>query len=175
MHAAASSGFHQTPTLLARWPGSPPELGRRFRRGEPRLPRRPGPHAPESPRSGGFVCFEALLPPRVGTRTAPLSQPPHGPSSPGLGPSRAFLRSSLGPSSDPADHSVRRGLAFATTKGATPRRQVKPGRPCGRHDLVGVRRAGLLRTDPCRLSAAALPPSTLERPTVTERSWSSEV
>jgi len=37
------------------------------RAGRRRLPRRPGPHAPESPRSGGFRCFEALLPPRVRT------------------------------------------------------------------------------------------------------------
>jgi len=42
----------------------------------------------------------------------------------GLRPSRAFLRSSLGPF-DPADHSVHRGLAPATTKEAIPRRQVR--------------------------------------------------
>jgi len=49
---------------LARWPGSTPELDRRFRRGEPRLPRRSGSRSPGSARSDGFVCFEALLPPR---------------------------------------------------------------------------------------------------------------
>jgi len=40
--------------------------------------------------------------------------------------SRALIRSSLGPSHDPADHSVRRGLVTAVAKGATPRRQVRP-------------------------------------------------
>jgi len=44
------------------------------RAGPRRLPRRPGPHAPESPRSGGFGCFEAFLPPRVRAHGALLSQ-----------------------------------------------------------------------------------------------------
>jgi hypothetical protein len=91
-----------------------------------RLPRRPGPHAPESPRSGGFGCFEAFLPPRVRAHGAPLSRTHRGRCSPGLCLSRALFRSSLGPSHDPADHSVRRGLVTAVAKGATPRRQVKP-------------------------------------------------
>lgn len=134
-----------TPALVARWPGFPPELGHRFRlsapravaRGAPglrtlsrtsrrRLPRRPGSHAPESPRSGGFRCFEAFLPPRVRAHDEPLSQPRHGRCSPGFRLSRALIRSSLGPSHDPADHSVRRGLVTAVAKGATPRRQVRP-------------------------------------------------
>jgi hypothetical protein len=134
------------------------------RTGLQRLPRRPGPHAPESPRSGGFGCFEALLLPRVRAHGAPLSRTHRGRCSPGLCPSRALIRSSLGPSHDPADHSVRRRLVTAVAKGATPRRQVRPERPCGRHDLVGVRPAGRLRISPCRLSAAVLPPSTLEPP-----------
>jgi hypothetical protein len=96
------------------------------RAGLRRLPRRPGPHAPESPRSGGFRCFEAFLPPRVRARDAPLSRTRHGRCSPGLRPSRALIRSSLGPSHDPADHSVRRRLVTAVAKGATPRRQVRP-------------------------------------------------
>jgi hypothetical protein len=125
---------------------------------------RPGPRTPESPRSGDFGCFEAFLPPRVRAHDAPLSRTRRGRCSPGLCPSRALIRSSLGPSHDPADHSVRRGLVSAVTKGATPRHQVKSERPRGRHDLVGVRSAGRLRTDPYRLSAAALPPTTFEPP-----------
>lgn len=96
------------------------------RTGRRRLPRRPGAHAPESPRSGGFGCFEAFLPPRVRARGALLSQPRRGRCSPGSCLSRALIRSSLGPSHDPADHSVRRGLVTAVAKGATPRRQVRP-------------------------------------------------
>jgi hypothetical protein len=83
-------------------------------------------HAPESPRSGGFGCFEAFLPPRVRAHGAPLSRTHRRRCSPGLCPSRALIRSSLGPSHDPADHSVRRGLVTAVAEGATPRRQVKP-------------------------------------------------
>jgi hypothetical protein len=96
------------------------------RTGLRRLPRRPGPHAPESPRSGGFRCFEAFLPPRVRAHGAPLSRTHRSRCSPGLCPSRALIRSSLGPSHDPADHSVRRRLVTAVAKGATPRRQVRP-------------------------------------------------
>lgn len=50
----------------------PPELGRRFGRVLPRLPRRRGPHPPGPPRSCGFVCFEALIPPRIGTHVRRL-------------------------------------------------------------------------------------------------------
>lgn len=78
-----SSGFHRRPRL---WRGGldPPGARTSFpslsstrfraqsarlrtlsRAGLRRLPRRPGSHAPESPRSGGFGCFEAFLPPRV--------------------------------------------------------------------------------------------------------------
>jgi hypothetical protein len=76
----------------------------------------------------------------------------------GLRLSRALIRSSLGPLHDPVDRSVHRGLVSAGAKGATLRHQVKPGRPHGHHDLVGGRSAGRLRTEPCRLSAAVLPP-----------------
>jgi hypothetical protein len=172
MRAISSSGFHQTPALVTRWPDSPrssdtvsaARLRTLSRTGLQRLPRRPGPHAPESPRSGGFGCFEAFLPPRVRAHGVLLSQPHRGRCSPGLCLSRALIRSSLGPSHDPADHSVRRGLVTAEAKGANPSPPGEAGRPCGRHDLVGVRSAGRLQTGPYRLSAAVLPPSTLEPP-----------
>jgi len=172
MLASSSSGLHRRPRFRRGGLVSPrssdtvstARLRTFSRAGLRRLPRRPGSRAPESPRSGGFGCFEALLPPRVRAHGALLSQPHRGRCSPGLCLSRALIRSSLGPSHDPADHSVRRRLVTAVAKGATPRRQVRPERPCGRHDLVGVRSAGRLQTGPCHLSAAVLPPSTLESP-----------
>lgn len=95
------SGFHRRPRLATRWPGSPPELGHRFHRacayapigfpGALTLPAHLG------QRRSGFGCFEALIPPR--SRTAGAAEATfHGPCSPGLRPSRAFLRSSLGAS-----------------------------------------------------------------------------
>jgi hypothetical protein len=134
MRVTSSSGFHRRPRL---WRGglvtprssdtvSTARLRTLSRTGPQRLPRRPGSHAPESPRSGGFGCFEAFLPPRVRARSAPLSRTHPGRCSPGLRLSRALIRSSLGPSHDPADHSVRRRLVTAVAKGATPRRQVRP-------------------------------------------------
>jgi len=134
MRAISSSGFHQTPALVTRWPDSSrssdtvsaARLRTLSRAGPQRLPRRPGPRAPESPRSGGFGCFGALLPPRVRAHGEPLSRPTAAGALLGFRPSRALIRSSLGPSHDPADHSVRRRLVTAVAKGATPRRQVRP-------------------------------------------------
>jgi hypothetical protein len=134
MRAISSPGLHRRPRL---WRGglvaprssdtvSTARLRTLSRAGLQRLPRRPGPHAPESPRSGAFGCFEALLPPRVRAHGAPLSRTHRGRCSPGFCLSRALIRSSLGPSHDPADHSVRRVLVTAVAKGATLRRQVKP-------------------------------------------------
>lgn len=60
------------------------------RTGLRRLPRRPGTHAPGPPRSGGFRCFEAFLPPRVRAHGAPLSRTHRSRCSPGLCPSRAL-------------------------------------------------------------------------------------
>ena len=134
MHASSSSGFRRRPRSWRGGLASPrssdtvsaARLRTLSRAGPQRLPRRPGSHAPESPRSGGFGCFEALLPPRVRAHGEPLSRTHRGRCSPGFCLSRALIRSSLGPSHDPADHSVRRALVTAVAKGATPRRQVKP-------------------------------------------------
>lgn len=194
MHETASPGFPRRPRLATRWPGSRPELDRRFHLSAPHavalwstrnrtlsrtarrwLPRRSGPHAPESPRSGGFGCFEAFLPPRVRSHGRPLSRTHRGRCSPGLCPSRALIRSSLGPSHDPADHSVRRGLVTAVAKGATPRRQVKPddlaaattsSAPDPQGDCGPVRAAS--RRQPCL-------PRPWSRPCETSSPWSSEV
>jgi len=158
MHAISSSGLHRLPRS---WRGglvaprssdtvSTARLRTLSRAGLRRLPRCPGPHAPESPRSGGFGCFEALLPPRVRAHDAPLSRTRRGRCSPGLCLSRALIRSSLGPSHDPADHSVRRRLVTAVAKGATPRRQVRPD------DLAAARTSSA--SDPqgdCRAARAA--------------------
>jgi hypothetical protein len=139
-----------------------------------RIPRRPDPARP--PGTSDVPASAASKPssPREAVprrrRSAAAAR-----CSRGLRPSRAFLRSSLGACVDPADRSVRRALACATTRRATPRRQVRPPRPCDRCDLVGVRPAGRLRIGTCRLSATTLPPSTLERLTVIGRPGSSEV
>jgi hypothetical protein len=62
-----------------------------------RLPRRPDPVRPPGLGRSGFGCFEALIPPR--SRTAGAAEATfHGRCSPGLRPSRALLRSSLGTS-----------------------------------------------------------------------------
>lgn len=192
MHRAASSGFHRRPRLTARWPGSPrASLSRRplsgarppfpsfspsrsrarsarlhalSRAGRRRLPRRSGPRAPDAPRSGDFVCFEALLPPRVRAHDAPLSRTHRGRCSPGLGPSRALIRSSLGPSLTRRTVPSAAGLVTAMTAGATRRHQVKSDDLAAATTSSAHRPAGRLRVGPCRLSAAALPPSTLETP-----------
>jgi hypothetical protein len=123
------SGFHRRPRREARWPGSPPELGASFpprARVRPhRLPRRPGPRSPTwAARRAGFVCFEALIPPR--SRTAAVDEATYrGRCSPGLRPSRAFLRSSLEPSY-PADRSVHLRASVRDDGERSPRRQVKP-------------------------------------------------
>jgi len=139
-----------------------------------RLPRRPDLARPPGPSDVPASAASKPSSPREAVPRRRRSAVA-APCSPGLRPSRAFLRSSLGACVDPADRSVRRALACATTRRATPRRQVRPMRPCDRCDLVGVRSAGRLRTGTCRLSATTLPPSTLERLTVIGRPGSSEV
>jgi hypothetical protein len=74
-----------------------------------RLPRRPGPHAPDSPRSGGFVRFEALFPPRGrGSRRSgfPVTPPPMAPL--GVPPLQ-----SLAPVEPRVLHSTRRTIPSA--------------------------------------------------------------
>jgi hypothetical protein len=56
------------------------------------------------------------------------------------------------------------GLVTAIAKGATPRDQVKSDDLAAATTSSAFRPAGRLRIGPCRLSAAALPPSTLETP-----------
>jgi hypothetical protein len=95
------SGFHRRPRLSTRWPGSPPELGHRFRRA----------------RAYARIGFPGALttPAHLGRATTPASSASkpsspreavprcrrsgvRGRCSPGLRPSRALLRSSLEPS-----------------------------------------------------------------------------
>jgi len=163
MHVAASSGFHRRPRSRAvAW--ILPELRRRFHRWQ----------------ANGFLdalsaVHRAHLVPVASAASKRYS--PHesvardGRVSPsaaarallGFRPSRALLRSSLGSFIDPVDHSVHRGASTAATGRATPRRWVRPLRPCGRVGLVSAYRSALrTRTGTCRLSATTLPPTTLE-------------
>lgn len=132
-----------------------------------RLPRRLEPPAPSPPRSGGFGCFEASLPPRSRCERRSGLPSRRCPCSPGLPPLQSLPPVEPRVLFDPADHSVRRGASTAATGRATPRRWVRPLRPHGRVGLVGAYRSALrTRTGTCRLSATTLPPSTLE-PAVT--------
>jgi hypothetical protein len=144
------------------WPGSSPELGRRFGRGvnrvvlddlglvhrahlvptassasKPRSPRRVRARPRRSP-----VAHEPMLswalPLQSLAPTEPRVLVPDGP----FRPPRASVRD---------DEPVRPA-----------RRQVRAVQPRGRAGLIGARRPGATGDRACRLSTAPLPPSTLE-------------
>jgi hypothetical protein len=144
MRAISSSGFHRRPRS---WRGGlashrnsdtvsvfqPLALSRSGRPASHALAHGPSATSPTSWTSRTGVTpfrwlrlLRSFSPPASPFPCALLSQTRRGRCSPGLRLSRALIRSSLGPSHDPADHSVRRGLVTAVAKGATPRRQVRP-------------------------------------------------
>jgi hypothetical protein len=153
----------------ARWPGSPPELGRRFHRDRSR-------------------DFPDALDPTQRAHPVPAASSASKPSSPCESvPTRPRFRDASRPvlswalplqSVAPLEPRVLScpGGPFrpprastATTRVAIPPPPGEAARPRGRDDLVGVRPAVRLRVGTCRLSATTLPPSTLGRSTVTGR------
>jgi hypothetical protein len=134
---ASSSRFHPTDQTFVWLAWAPPGARTPFPTGRSlpsptRWARSAGP-----PRSCGFVRFEAFLPARVRAHDRRLP----GDHEPMLSwvsaPPELRADLSLGPSNR-ANRSVRRGASAASTRGATPRRQVKSLRPRDRVDLVGA-------------------------------------
>jgi hypothetical protein len=163
MHLAASSGFHRRPRSRAvAW--ILPELRRRFHRWQANgfLDALSAVHRAH-PVPVASAASKRYSPPEAVARDGRVSPSATARALLGFRPSRAFLRSSLRSFVDPADHSVHRGASTAAPGRATPRRWVRPLRPCGRVGLVGAYRSALrTRTGTCRLSATTLPPTTLE-------------
>jgi hypothetical protein len=138
---ASSSRFHPTDQTFVWLAWAPPGARTPFPTGRSlpsptRWARSAGP-----PRSCGFVRFEAFLPARVRAHDRRLP----GDHEPMLSwvsaPPELRADLSLGPSNR-ANRSVRRGASAASTRGATPRRQVKSLRPRDRVDLVGASMRG---------------------------------
>lgn len=161
MHLAASSEFHRRPRPRAvAW--IPPELRRRFHRWQ----------------ANGFLdalshvhrAHPVPVTSAASKRYSPHEAVAHGTTvshravarcSPGSCPSRAFLRSSLGPFVDPVDHSVHRGASTANVgEGYSPPSGETAAILRSRRPRRRVRPALRTRIGPCRLSATTLPPST---------------
>jgi len=165
MPEASSSGFHRTHQACA-WLASAPPGARTSFPGE-RVRRSPTPWTPIT----GTTPFPRLrplrsLPPRASPRSRPpVARRPRADALLGFRPSRVFVRSEPRALADPTDHSVRRGASVAQAGGATSSLQVRALRlrPGGRSRRPRRRRVRAERphVHACRLSAAALPPSTL--------------
>jgi len=126
-----------------------------------RLPRRLEPCAPCSPVPVTSAASKRFSPHEAVAHGTTVSHRAEARCSPGSCPSRAFLRSSLGPFVDPVDHSVHRGASTANVgEGYSPPSGETATTSRSRRPRRRVRPALRTRIGPCRLSATTLPPTT---------------